>query len=66
MPSGFTVTISAEILVSDCCEYAKQGVAKKIVIKKKSDLKNNRCLRGQLNVPSLQEQLEEFKEFYGN
>ena len=47
-------------------ELFKEVYDKKIVIKKKSDLKNNRCLRGQLNVPSLQEQLEEFKEFYGN
>ena len=44
----------------------KEVYNKDIVIKKKLDLKNNRCLRGQLKVPSIREQLEELKGFYGN
>lgn len=37
-----------------------------IVIKKKLNLKNNRCLKGQIKVIELKEQLKELKEFYGN
>ena len=44
----------------------KEVYNKDIVIKESSELKYNRCLRGQIKVPSLREQLEELKEFYGN
>ena len=44
----------------------KEVYDKDIVINKSSDLKNNRCLIGQLKVPSIREQLEELKEFYDN
>jgi len=44
----------------------KEVYNKDIVINKKTDLQNNRCLKGQIQVPSLREQLEELKEFYDN
>ena len=44
----------------------KEVYDKDIVINKKEGLKNDRCLLGQLKVPSLKEQLEELKEFYDN
>ena len=44
----------------------KEVYNKDIVINKKTNLQNNRCLKGQLKVPSLKEQLEELKEFYDN
>ena len=44
----------------------KEVYNKDIVINKKTDLQNNRCLKGQIQVPSLREQLKELKEFYDN
>ena len=57
--SDYTKWRSVKILV-------KEVYNKDIVIKESSELKHNRCLRGQIKVPSIREQLEELKEFYGN
>jgi dTDP-4-dehydrorhamnose reductase len=47
-------------------QLIKEVYNKDIVIKESSELKYNRCLRGQLKIPSIREQLEELKVFYGN
>ena len=44
----------------------KEVYEKEITIHKKVSLKSNRCLKGQLKVPTLKKQLKELKEFYGN
>ena len=60
-------TISTKCISKyELLHLVKEVYNKDIVIKESSELKHNRCLRGQIKVPSIREQLEELKEFYGN
>ena len=60
-------TISTKCLSKyELLNLFKEVYNKDIVIKESSELKYNRCLRGQLKIPSIREQLEELKVFYGN
>ena len=49
----------------DLLNVIKEVYDKKIVIHKDSKLKINRCLRGQVEVPTIKKQLQQLKEFYG-
>ena len=59
-------TMSTECISKyDLLNVIKEVYDKKIVIHKDSKLKINRCLRGQVEVPTIKKQLQQLKEFYG-
>jgi len=59
-------TMSTECISKyELLNIVKEVYDKEIIINKDSNKKINRCLRGQVKVPIIREQLKELKEFYG-